>query len=107
MKANQYEALLWKIAVLGTKNPPVSAGIFSPSPMLVLVFYIPPCRKCLPAWRNVKNQHPVLSGQVAESCIRFCYSVFIYFLYLSHTEVEDGTDVDDQEKGADYAKCQH
>ncbi len=35
------------------------------------------------------------------------FTVFIYFLYLSHTEVEDSTDVDYQEQGADYAKCQH
>jgi hypothetical protein len=43
------------------------------------------------------------SVRVAESCVGSCYSVFIYFLYLSHTEIEDSTDVDDQEKGADYA----
>jgi hypothetical protein len=23
----------------------------------MLTFYIPPCRKCFPAWRNVKYQH--------------------------------------------------
>jgi hypothetical protein len=46
-KANQNEALLWKVAVLGKEKPPVSAGTFFPSP--TLVFYIPPCRKCLPA----------------------------------------------------------
>jgi hypothetical protein len=45
-KANQNEALLWKIAVLGMKKPPVGAGNVFPSPMLV--FYIPSCRKCLP-----------------------------------------------------------
>jgi hypothetical protein len=54
-KANQNEALLWKVAVLGKEKPPVGAGTFFPSP--TLVFYIPPCRKCLPAWRNVKYQH--------------------------------------------------
>jgi hypothetical protein len=43
-KANQNEALLWKIAVLGMKKPPVGPGTFFPSP--ILVFYIPPCRKC-------------------------------------------------------------
>jgi hypothetical protein len=32
-KANQNEALLWKIAVLGTKKSPVGARKFSPSPM--------------------------------------------------------------------------
>jgi hypothetical protein len=37
------------------EKPPVRAGIFFPSPMMA--FYIPPCRKCLPAWRNVKYQH--------------------------------------------------
>ncbi len=52
-KANQNEALLWKIEVLGMKKPTVGAGTFCPSP--ILVFYIPPCQKCLPAWKNVKN----------------------------------------------------
>ena len=32
---------------------PVGAGTFCP--LTILVFYIPPCWKCLPAWRNVKN----------------------------------------------------
>jgi hypothetical protein len=53
-KANQNEALLWKVAVLGKEKPPVGAGTFFPSP--TLVFYNPPCRKCLPEWRNVKYQ---------------------------------------------------
>jgi hypothetical protein len=48
-KANQNEALLWKIAVLGMKNTPVGDGNVFPSPMLA--FYIPSCRKCLPALR--------------------------------------------------------
>ena len=39
-KANQDEALLWKVAVLGMEKPPVSAGTFCPLPMLA--FYIPP-----------------------------------------------------------------
>jgi hypothetical protein len=42
--SNQNETLLWKIAVLGMKNPPVGAGTFKPSP--ILLFYILPCRKC-------------------------------------------------------------
>ncbi len=54
-KANQNEALLWKVAVLGMEKPPVGVGTFCPSPMLA--FYIPPCRKCPPAWRNVKYQY--------------------------------------------------
>ncbi len=37
------------------EKPPVGAGTFCLSPMLT--FYIPPCRKCFPAWRNVKYQH--------------------------------------------------
>jgi hypothetical protein len=41
------EAFLWKIAVLGMEKPPIGAGTFCPSPVLVL--YIPPCRKCFPA----------------------------------------------------------
>jgi hypothetical protein len=36
--SNQNEALLWKIAVLGMKKPPVGAGTFCLLPMLV--FYI-------------------------------------------------------------------
>jgi hypothetical protein len=48
-KANQNEALLWKIAFLGMKKPTIGAGTFSPSPMLV--FYITSFRKCIPAWR--------------------------------------------------------
>jgi hypothetical protein len=43
MKANQNEALLWKIAVLRMKEPPVGTGTFCPSPMLV--FYISQCGK--------------------------------------------------------------
>jgi hypothetical protein len=43
-KANQNETLLWKIAVLEMKKPPVGARAFFLSPMLV--FYIPPCQKC-------------------------------------------------------------
>ncbi len=46
-KGTQNEALLWKIAVLGMGKDPVGAGTFCPSP--ILVFYIPPCWKCLPA----------------------------------------------------------
>ena len=38
------EALLWKSAGLGMKNPRVGAGTFCPLPMLVI--YIPPCRNC-------------------------------------------------------------
>ncbi len=65
----------------------------------------------IPAWARDKmfSSPDILvrlhSVRMAESCVGFCYSVFIriYFLYLSHTEVEDSTDVDDQEKGADYA----
>jgi hypothetical protein len=41
-----------KVAVLEMDKPPVGAGTFCPSPMLA--FYIPQCRKCLAAWRNVK-----------------------------------------------------
>jgi hypothetical protein len=33
-KANQNEALLWKIAVLGMEKPPVGAGTFCPLPFL-------------------------------------------------------------------------
>jgi hypothetical protein len=54
-KANQNEALLWKDAELGMEKPRVGAGTFCLSPMLA--FYIPPCRECFPAWRNVKYQH--------------------------------------------------
>jgi hypothetical protein len=43
-KANQNEALLWKTAVLEMKKPPVVAGTFCPSTMLV--FYIPSSQKC-------------------------------------------------------------
>jgi hypothetical protein len=43
-KDSQNEALVWKIAVLGKKKPPVGAETFCPSPMQE--FYIPPCRKC-------------------------------------------------------------
>jgi hypothetical protein len=43
-QANQNEALLWKIEVLGMKKPPVGAGTFFPLPMLVI--YIPPCWNC-------------------------------------------------------------
>jgi hypothetical protein len=34
-RATQNEALLWKVAVLGMKKPPVGAGTFCPSPILV------------------------------------------------------------------------
>jgi hypothetical protein len=34
------------------EKPPVGAGTFCPLPLLV--FYISPCRKTYPAWRNVK-----------------------------------------------------
>jgi hypothetical protein len=51
-KGTENEALLWKIAVLGMGKDPVGAGTFFPSP--ILVYYIPPCWKCLPARRNVK-----------------------------------------------------
>ncbi len=34
------------------EKPPVGAGTSCTSP--ALAFYIPPCRKCLPAWRTVK-----------------------------------------------------
>jgi hypothetical protein len=53
-KANENEALLWKIAVLRKKSP-VGARTFCPSP--ILVFYIPSCWKCLPAWRKAKYQN--------------------------------------------------
>jgi hypothetical protein len=45
------EVFLWKIAVLGMEKPSVGVGTSCPSPM---VFYIPPCRKTFPAWRNEK-----------------------------------------------------
>jgi hypothetical protein len=35
-KANQMEAFLWKIALLGMEKAPVGAGTFCPSPMLLL-----------------------------------------------------------------------
>jgi hypothetical protein len=54
-KANQNEDFLRKVAVLGMEKPPVGAGTLCPSPMLA--FYIPPCRKCLLSWKNVKYQH--------------------------------------------------
>jgi hypothetical protein len=40
-RATQNEALLWKIAILKMKNPPVGAGIFCPLPILFI--YISPC----------------------------------------------------------------
>jgi hypothetical protein len=43
----------WKIAVLGMEKPPVGVRTFCPLSMLV--FYIPPCWKCPPECRNVKN----------------------------------------------------
>jgi hypothetical protein len=56
-KANQNEALLWNIAVLGMEKSPDGAGKFCSSPMLV--FYIPEpssgmgeCK--IPAWERDK-----------------------------------------------------
>ncbi len=47
-RTTQNEALPWKIADLGIEEAHLfSAGIFCPLP--VLVFDIPPGRKCLPA----------------------------------------------------------
>ncbi len=43
-KANQNEALLWKIAVREWNSPLLVPEHFFSRPMLV--FYIPPCRKC-------------------------------------------------------------
>jgi hypothetical protein len=49
------------------KKPPVGAGTFYPSPMLV--FYIPPCWKRLRAWRNVRGG------------LNFIHFVFYYTRY--------------------------
>ncbi len=46
-KAIQNEAPLWKHAVLGMEKDPADAGTFCTSP--ILVFNIPPCRKCPPS----------------------------------------------------------
>jgi hypothetical protein len=38
-----------KFQFLEWKKPPVGAGTFCPSPILVFYMYILQCRKCLPA----------------------------------------------------------
>ncbi len=59
----------------GNEKAPVGAGSFCPSPMLV--FYIPPCRKCLPKWRNVNTMMgegqkvPVTTGGFSHSFFSF------------------------------------
>jgi hypothetical protein len=45
-KKERFQALLWKIAVLEVKNPPVGAGTFCP--LSILIFYILLCWKYLP-----------------------------------------------------------
>jgi hypothetical protein len=47
------ELLAWK-EKKEFENPPVVTGTFCPSP--ILAFYIPPCRKTFPEWRNVTNR---------------------------------------------------
>ncbi len=37
-KANQNETLFWKMAILGMEKPPVCAGTFCPSPIVVFTF---------------------------------------------------------------------
>jgi hypothetical protein len=62
-KANQNEALLRKLAVLGMEKPSVDVGTFCPLP--VLAFFIPPCRsssmeecKILARTRDKMFPHP-------------------------------------------------
>jgi hypothetical protein len=51
-KANQNEAFLWNIAVLGMEKPLMVPEHFVPHPCWYFTFL-----KRLPAWRNVKYQH--------------------------------------------------
>ena len=100
-KANQNEALLWKVAVLGMVKPPVGAGTFCRSPMLV--FYSPPCRKCLPAWRNVKYQYGpgsrctrTNSGLFPSQNCSFPEESFIIYILCSSTQGNHGLGVKDR-----------
>ncbi len=112
-ESTKYKILSPPLENCSSRNgmPPVGAGTFCPSPMLV--FYISLCRKCLPAW-NVKykgHNVPAPTGsfpfpelqfpRVTFILISFCYSlvdtvqysicirnVHVDMLYLERTKME-------------------
>jgi hypothetical protein len=79
------------------KKSPVGAGTFCPSPMLA--FYIPQCRKCLPAWQTVKYSlgegpdvpAPTGGFSIPRTAIFPEESFVVYILYQGNHGLQDRT----------------
>ncbi len=72
------------------RKDPVGAGTFCPLP--ILIFYIPPCWKCLPAWRNVKktawardNMFLAHAGILHSSMPEISEGGFMFYILFPHT----------------------